>query len=140
MVMDHHSRFHPELERTGNQLKKKFNKFTRTKVPTGEPNIPFIVSEAKAIWELIIEKEEGATGLEEEGFAAEDGEDVEENDNEDVDGAVDAGAGNDASIAETSRGGMVSRVLSSAMFKVLKTLTHVFLECHSNHKSKGPMS
>jgi hypothetical protein len=56
MVADRHSRFHPELERTGNQVKKKFNKLARTKVPTGEPDIPFIVSKAKAIRELIIEK------------------------------------------------------------------------------------
>ena len=39
LVALHHAAFHPELGRTGDQLKKKFNKLCRTMIPTGNPNI-----------------------------------------------------------------------------------------------------
>ena len=73
LVEEHHSRFHPDLEKTTDQLKKTVNKLARTKAPMGQSNIPVTVQEAKAIRVLIIEKAEGATGSEEEGFAAEEG-------------------------------------------------------------------
>ena len=64
--------FHPDLERTGDQLKKKFNKLAKTKMGTGEPTMPADVREAKAICHLIIEKLEGVTGSEDEPFALDD--------------------------------------------------------------------
>ena len=62
--MDHHSQFHPDSERTGDQLKKIFNKLACTNASSGNPNMPFLVQEAKAIRILTIEKTEGVNGLE----------------------------------------------------------------------------
>jgi hypothetical protein len=78
LVASQHSAFHPELERTGDQLKKKFNKLARTQIPTGNPNIPPAVREAKEIRELIVEKSEGVTGSEEEVFSPDDVEDEDD--------------------------------------------------------------
>ena len=61
LVASCHAAFHPELDRMGDQLKKKINKLCRTMVPRGNPNIPPTVREAKEIRELIVEKTEGAT-------------------------------------------------------------------------------
>ena len=58
--------FHPDLSRSGDQIKKKINKLARTTIPTGNPNIPPTILEAKEIRELIIEKMERVTGSEEE--------------------------------------------------------------------------
>jgi hypothetical protein len=68
--------FHPDQERSGDQLKKKFNKLTKTEMGTGDPTLPADVCEAKVICGLIIEKSEGVTGSEEEPFAL--GEDEQE--------------------------------------------------------------
>ena len=114
LVANRHSSFHPELERTAEQLKKKFNKLSQTKVPTGNPTIPFIVWEAKAIRVLIIEKAEGATSSEEEGFTVEDGDVANDNGvDEEVDGQneTDVIAGNEGSVAGNSRGNLVSNPL-----------------------------
>jgi len=78
LVASRHSVFHPELERTGDQLKKKFNKLARTQIPTGNPNIPPAVREAKEIRDLIVEKSEGVTGSEEEVFSPDDVDEYEE--------------------------------------------------------------
>ncbi len=78
LVASRHSAFHPELERTGDQLKKKFNKLARTQIPTGNPNIPPAVREAKEIKDLIVEKSEGVTGSEEEVFSPDDVDDEDE--------------------------------------------------------------
>ena len=45
LVASRHAAFHPELGRTGDQLKKKINKLCRTMIPTGNPNIPPTVHE-----------------------------------------------------------------------------------------------
>ena len=85
-------------------------------MPTGDPTIPFVIREAKAIRVLIVEKAEGATGSEEEGFAVEDGDTANLEDN-----GVDADAhgqnegdvvvGNEGSVAGNSRGNLVSNLL-----------------------------
>jgi hypothetical protein len=62
LVAQQHSRFHLELEITGDQLKNKFDKLSSTKAPSGIPNILFSVEEAKAVRVLIVEKTAGATG------------------------------------------------------------------------------
>ena len=84
--------------------------------------MPFTVHEAKTI--RIIEKAEGETGSEEEGFAAEDGGEVEVEDNvpekEDLDRRNEAGPANDGSVADTSRGGIVSLDLSLVIFQFVK--------------------
>ena len=64
--------------------KKKFNKLAKTKMGTGDPNMPAEVREAKAICKLIIEKSEGVTGLEEEYLAVEELDDLAKLDEEEV--------------------------------------------------------
>ncbi len=90
-------------------------------MPTGDPTIPFTVCEAKAIRVLIIEKAEGGTGSGEEGFAAEDG-DVANPDDDGVDEEVggqneaDLLVGNEGSVAGNSRGNLVSNPLPTIFF------------------------
>ena len=72
MVADNHLSFSPELHCTGDQLKKKFNKLSKSVVPTGDPSCPSSVRRAKAICQLIIEKTEGVTGSEDELFSPND--------------------------------------------------------------------
>ena len=78
LVAQRHMAFHPDEERTGDQLKKKFNKLSKVKMGTGDPNMPPDVREAKDIRRLIIEKSEGVTGSEEEIFALDEVEEEEE--------------------------------------------------------------
>jgi vacuolar-type H+-ATPase subunit H len=47
-------------------------------IPTGNPNIPYAVHEAKEICELIVEKAEGSNGSEDELFSTDDVEEIEE--------------------------------------------------------------
>ena len=63
----HHSRY-PDRARTGDQLRKKFNSLAKTAIPTGDPNIPPDVREAKRIRELIFQKSDGGTGSPSEAF------------------------------------------------------------------------
>ncbi len=56
LVAQRHMAFHPDKERSGDQLKKKFNKLSKVKMGTGDPNMPPDVREAKDICRLIIEK------------------------------------------------------------------------------------
>jgi hypothetical protein len=108
-------------------------------VPTGDPTIPFTVREAKAIRVLIIEKAEGATGSEEEGFAAEDG-DVANPDDDGVDEEVggqneaDLLAGNEGSVAGNSRGNLVSNQLPKIYFLPMSSMfPNVLSECYSDY-------
>jgi hypothetical protein len=110
LVVENHSRIHPDLERTGDQLNKKINKLARTKSPTRQLNIPFTVQEAKAINVPNIEKAEGDTGSEEEGFAAEETIVVAQDDgagNPTEDARAASGV-NDDSVAGNSHGDEVS--------------------------------
>jgi hypothetical protein len=56
MVAACHAAFHPDLDQTGDQLKKKFIKLMRTMVSMGNPNIPPVICAAKEIRDLIIER------------------------------------------------------------------------------------
>ena len=79
------------------------------KAPMGQLNIPFTIQEEKAIRVLIIEKVEGATGSDEEGYAAEEGI-VAAQDNgatNSTEDAHDAFGVNDDSVAGNSSGGGV---------------------------------
>ena len=127
LVAHRHMRFHPNLERTGDQLKKKFNKLAKTKMGTGDPTMPPGVCEAKEIRGLIIKKSEGVTGSEDEPFALDDVSE-DENEEEDTDngaeenwhGAVGAACADLSVVAAvrgrgggtvvTGRGGSVSSV------------------------------
>jgi hypothetical protein len=46
--------FHPDQNHTGDQLKKKFNKLSKTRMGTGDPTMPYDVRKAKEIRRLII--------------------------------------------------------------------------------------
>ena len=110
LVAQCHMRFHPDLEHTGDQLKKKLNKLTKTKMGTGDPTMLPDVCGAKEIRGLIIKKSEGVTGSEDKPIALddvlEDDNEEEHTDNgteEDCCGAVGA-ARTDGSVAATVRG------------------------------------
>jgi hypothetical protein len=51
-----HSSFFPDRERTWEHLKKKFWGCANKNMPTGDPNIPWHIQEAKEIRQLIIER------------------------------------------------------------------------------------
>ena len=72
LVVQRHMAYHPAEERSGDQLKKKFNKLAKMNMGTGDPVMSPDVREAKEICRLIIEKSEGVTGSEDEIFAAKD--------------------------------------------------------------------
>lgn len=67
-VETRHYAYYSDMERTAEQLRKKFNNLARTAIPTGSPNIPPSIAHAKRIRGLIIEKTEGGTGSVSEGF------------------------------------------------------------------------
>jgi hypothetical protein len=118
LITSRHSAFHPELERAGDQLKKKFNKLACTQIPTGNPNIPPPVREAKEIRDLIIEKSEGVTGSEEEIFFPDDIKEEEEE--EDVAGLAEE---HDDAVASTVEVSHVSFfVLRSHSLLCLQTM------------------
>jgi hypothetical protein len=48
-----HAQKHPHKKRVANNLRLKFGKLWQTKVPTGDPNIPVHIREAKRIWRII---------------------------------------------------------------------------------------
>ena len=54
LVATRHLTFYRDLSCTGDQLRKKIGKLTKTTIPTGDPNCPPNVQEAKAIRQLII--------------------------------------------------------------------------------------
>ncbi len=52
VARDHAQRY-PTKHRAANNLKLKFARLWQTKVPTGDPNIPVHIKEAKRIWQVI---------------------------------------------------------------------------------------
>ena len=82
LVAQRHMRFCSDLEHTGDQFKKKFNKLTKTKMGTGDLTMPLDLCKDKEIQGLIIKKSEGVTGSEDEPCALDD---VLEDDNEEED-------------------------------------------------------
>jgi len=47
LVAQHPMTFHPGQERTGDQLKKKFNRLSKTRMGTGDPTMPTDVCKAE---------------------------------------------------------------------------------------------
>jgi hypothetical protein len=70
---------HPDLETTGDQLKKAFHKMCRAMIPTGTPNITPTVRKAREKMELIAQKTEEATGSRKDLFSCNDVEAVNAN-------------------------------------------------------------
>jgi hypothetical protein len=62
VVASEHQKYYPDHDRTRDHLRTKFNALARTNVPTGDPNMPDHISEAKPVRRLIVDKTEGATG------------------------------------------------------------------------------
>jgi len=120
----HYSRY-PDRERTGTQLKKKWNDISKTDIPTGDPNMPDHIREAKRIRILIYEKTDGGTGSPSEEFGLRLGPDddaevasINQGDNGAVanahggEGGVAAGGGGDVGGHGGFNGGGQNRVRS----------------------------
>ena len=93
LVERRHFAYHSDMQRSSDHLRKKFNELARTRIPTGDPNIPPGVSGAKRIRTLIIEKTEAGTGSVSDGFGLYLGP-GDSDDDDDALGAVD-GEGDD---------------------------------------------
>ena len=107
-VATRHASYFADSRRTGEQLKKKYNRLAKTKIPTGDPNCPPSVREAKTISRLIVEKTDGTTGDEYEIFSPDDdGDNGDEDDDEDDNGNNE---GNEEEAAGEDRAGNVGDV------------------------------
>jgi hypothetical protein len=49
LVATCHSTYTPELNRSGDRLKKRIDKLSKTNIPTGNPNMPKEIHEAQEI-------------------------------------------------------------------------------------------
>ena len=67
-VEQQHASRYPEANRSVEQLRKKFHDLARRNIPTGDPNIPVEVREAKRVRALIYQKSDGGTGSVSDGF------------------------------------------------------------------------
>lgn len=112
-VEHRHASRYPELTRTSEQLKRKFNELARRVSPTGDPTIPQDVREAKRVRALMIEKTEGGTGSVSDGYGLQlgfgDEGDVDEevaSINQGEDNALGALFGEDAAAVGGANGGM----------------------------------
>jgi hypothetical protein len=94
-----------DSRRTGEQLKKKYNRLAKTKIPTGDPNCPPSVREAKRISRLIVEKTNGTAGDEEDIFSPDD-----DGDKDDDKGDNDNDEGNEEEATREDRAGNVGDV------------------------------
>ena len=81
MVSHSHCVYYPG--RTWESLRKKFNEVARKSIPTGDPNCPPYVREAKRVRQQIIEKSEGASGSPSEDFPFPLDDESETNEDED---------------------------------------------------------
>lgn len=68
----HHATFYIDFNHASNQIKKQIIKLARTMIPTGNQYISVTVQKTKEIFDLTVEKTEGATGSEENTFFPED--------------------------------------------------------------------
>jgi hypothetical protein len=90
-VETQHYAYYSSVDRTADQLRKKFNKLARTAIPTGSPNIPPNIANAKHIRGLVIEKTEGGTGSVSEGFGLALGSDDQEDEFDDEVSSINQG-------------------------------------------------
>ena len=61
-IWQEHSARYPTKERTSESLKRKFQELARKKIPTGDPNCPPYVRDAKQIFYKIVQATDGSTG------------------------------------------------------------------------------
>jgi len=61
-IWQEHSARYPTKGRTSESLKRKFQQLARTKIPTGDPNCPPYVRDAKRIYYKIVQATDGSTG------------------------------------------------------------------------------
>ena len=61
-IWQEHSARYPTKERTSESLKRKFQELARKKIPTGDPNCPPYVRDAKRIFYKIVQHTDGSTG------------------------------------------------------------------------------
>jgi hypothetical protein len=61
-IWQEHSARYPTKERTAESLKRKFQELARKKIPTGDPNCPPYIRDAKRIFRKIVQATDGSTG------------------------------------------------------------------------------
>ena len=61
-IWQEHSARYPTKGRTSESLKRKFQQLARKKIPTGDPNCPPYVRDAKRIYYKIVQATDGSTG------------------------------------------------------------------------------
>ena len=61
-VWEAHNESFPDLNRTSDSLKRKFQEMARTKIPTGDPNCPRHIRVAKRAYYKLIKATDGSTG------------------------------------------------------------------------------
>jgi len=61
-IWQEHSARYPTKEPTSESLKRKFQELARKKNPTGDPNCPPYVRDAKRIFHMIVQATDGSTG------------------------------------------------------------------------------
>jgi hypothetical protein len=109
VVASEHQKYYPDHDRTGDHLHTKFNALARTNVPTGDPNMPDHIREAKRVRRLIVDKTEGATGDEMQPLGPDDSVTDEEDLPRDLFGSeggdVDGDGRSDAAAVAEGRGG-----------------------------------
>jgi hypothetical protein len=84
-ILNEHASCYPTKDHTAKLLKRKFQELTRTKIPTGDPNMPPHICKAKHIYCRIVQVTDGSTGGLEDGAELDNERDGEFEDNEEDD-------------------------------------------------------
>ncbi len=66
-ILNKHASCYPKKDCTAKSLKHKFQELARTKIPTGDPNMPPHIRKAKHIYYRIVQATDGSTGGSEDG-------------------------------------------------------------------------
>jgi hypothetical protein len=80
-ILNEHASRYPTKDCTAKSLKHKFQELTRTKIPTGDPNMPPHIRKAKQIYYRIVQATDGSTGGSEDGADLDNERDGEFEDN-----------------------------------------------------------
>jgi hypothetical protein len=66
-ILNQHASCYSTKDHTAKLLKRKFQELARTKIPTGDPNMPPHIRKAKHIYYRIVQATDGSTGGLEDG-------------------------------------------------------------------------
>jgi hypothetical protein len=92
-ILNKHASRYPTKDSTAKLLKRKVQELARTKIPTGDPNMPPHIRKAKHFYYKIVLATDGSTGASEDGGGDLDNErddefEDDEEDNDEEDGIV----------------------------------------------------